>query len=91
MRIRYFAACLLAAIPVFGSAGNPTFSIDTHVLAAGASVHSSNPCFRLGATVGESVAWISSSAGYTVSAGFRKRVPSAGDTLFFDGFEGCAP
>ena len=91
MRIRCFAAALLAAVPVFGSASDPTFSIDAHLVATGTSVRSSSACFRLEATIGESVAWVSSTVDYTVSAGFRKRAPAASDVIFFNGFEDCAP
>lgn len=91
MRIRRLVAAVLAAVPVFGAANDPVFSIDAHVVAAGASVRSSGTCVRLDATIGEPVAWISTSADYTVSAGFRERAPSAADTLFFNGFEACAP
>lgn len=96
MRIRCFAAVLLAAVPVFGSANDPVistpvFSIDAHVVAAGTSARSSSACLRLDATLGESVAWSSSSADYAVFAGFRERAPMADDVLFFNGFEDCAP
>lgn len=91
MRIRFLAATLLAAVPAFGSAGGPVFSIDAHVVAAGTSVRSSSACFRLDATIGEAVAWISSSTDYTASAGFRARAVAAADTVFFSGFEDCSP
>lgn len=91
MRIRCFAAVVLAAVPVFGSASDPVFSIDAHVVAAGTSVRSSSTCLRLHATIGEPVAWLSSSTDYAVSAGFRKRAPAVDDDLFFNGFEDCAP
>lgn len=89
--IRFFAAIAIAAIPVFGTARGPMFSIEAHVVAAGASARSSSACLRLDATIGEPVAWTSSSADYTVSAGFRKRAPAVADTVFFNGFEDCAP
>jgi hypothetical protein len=91
MHARCFVAALLAAAPAFGSAGSPVFSIDAHVVAAGTSVRSSSACLRLDATIGEPVAWLSSSADYALSAGFRKNVPVANDTLFSNGFEECAP
>lgn len=91
MRIRCYAAFLLAAAPVFGTASDPLFSLDAHIVAAGTSVRSSSACLRLEATLGESVAWFSYSADYAVSAGFREHAPIADDVLFFSGFEDCTP
>lgn len=91
MRIRCFAAAFLAAVPVFGSPSAPVFSIDAHVVTTGTSVRSSSRCLRLDATIGEPVAWLSSSADFTLSAGFRRNAPLANDSLFFNGFEDCVP
>ena len=78
-------ACGFAAI----KADSQTFSIDAHVVSAGSSVVSASPCFRLRATLAEPVAGYSSSPTYAVTAGFRAAAPSAGDDLFFNGFEVC--
>jgi len=69
-----------------------SFSIDAHILSAGSSVRSANACFRLRATIAEPVAGFSSSADYSISAGFRALPQSsASDDLFFSSFEACTP
>ena len=69
-----------------------TYLIDAHIVSAGSSVRSANACFRLEATIAEPVAGYSSSADYSMSAGFRALPQTtASDDLFFSGFEACTP
>ena len=94
---RGFRAALCAGVLLATSAARlhadppPTYSIQAHVIAAGTSARGKSACFRMDATIGEPVAGFSSSTDYTLSGGFRALVPTAGDDLFFDGFESCTP
>lgn len=79
-------ACASGAIDATGQ----TFSIDAHVASAGSSVLSGGPCFRLQSTIAEPVAGASSSATYSLTAGFVAAAPDAPqDDIFFSTFEAC--
>ena len=96
MQIRLWSlfAGAVVALGAFGSirAGSNIYSIDAHVISAGTSTLSGNPCFRMQATIAEPVAGYSSSAIYAFSAGFRAVTRSVGpDDIFFSGFEVCPP
>jgi hypothetical protein len=96
MQIQLWLPVVAAAVSLgsFGSirAGSNIYSIDAHVISAGTSTLSGNPCFRMQATIAEPVAGYSSSATYSISAGFRAMARSAGpDDIFFSGFEVCPP
>lgn len=64
-------------------------SIDFHrISAGGARLH--NSCYHLKGTVGQAAPGYSSSALYSLMAGFWSAAPTAGrDEIFFNGFEGC--
>ncbi len=64
-------------------------SIDFHRISAGGTrLH--NSCYRLKGTVGQAAPGYSSSALYSLVAGFWSAAPTTGrDELFFNGFEGC--
>lgn len=64
-------------------------SIDFHQISAGGTrLH--NSCFRLKGTVGQAAPGYSSSAMYSLLAGFWSAAPTTGrDEIFFNGFEGC--
>ena len=88
------SACAAAMAFAFGSihAAGQTFSIDAYVMSAGTSVHSGSPCFRMQATIAEPAPGYSSSATYSLSAGFRYVTQNIGsDAIFFAGFEDCTP
>ena len=87
----------LAAAPILTCAQLPlsgqTYTIDAHVIAAGSAVRAGGGCLRLhAATIAEPVAGYSTSAHYTLSAGFRA-TPKVLETddLFSSGFESCSP
>src|SRR3954462_13375088 len=86
---RWTTAVLLAFACGAIDATGQTFSIDAHVVSAGSTVLS-GPCFRLQATIAEPVAGYSSSATYSIYAGFQAVAPVAGnDGIFSSGFEAC--
>ncbi len=64
-------------------------SIDFHRISAGGTrLH--NSCYRLTGTVGQVAPGYSSSALYSLVAGFWSAAPTTGrDEIFFNGFEGC--
>ena len=86
-------ACAGVLACAYGSVGSadPVYSIDAHVVGAGASARAGSPCFRLRATIAEPVAGFASSADYVLAGGFRASVHGADDDIFFSGFEDCAP
>lgn len=63
-------------------------SINVHVVNSGAK-RFSNSCFRLSGSVGQPAPGFSSSASYSISAGFQTAAPVNHDEIFFNGFEGC--
>ena len=68
-------------------AGAP--NIDLHLLDSGGK-KLTNPCFRLAGTIGQVAPGYSSSATYSISAGFLAVAPKPiHDEIFFNGFEGC--
>jgi hypothetical protein len=84
-------AGLLACACVAVTAADPVYSVDAHVVGAGASARADSACFRLRATIAEPVAGFASSADYVIAGGFRATPRGAGDDIFFSGFEDCAP
>jgi hypothetical protein len=85
------AAFIVVAIS-HGASTQVTYSVDAHVLSAGASSRSGNACFRMNATLAEPVAGFSSSAAYSLSGGFLATLATpTGDDIFFNGFEDCSP
>jgi len=83
------AVLLLACGFSTATASGQTYSIDAHVVSAGASATLASPCFLLRATIAQPVAGYSSSAAYSLSAGFQASAPDAGDEIFSSGFEAC--
>ncbi len=64
-------------------------SIDFHRISAGGA-RLRNSCYRLKGTVGQAAPGYSSSALYSLVAGFWSAAPITGrDEIFFNGFEGC--
>jgi hypothetical protein len=88
-RTRLVSAGLLACACGALHASGQTYSIDAHVVAAGSSMRSGSTCFRMRATISEPVGGYSSSANYSLAAGFRAANPGAGDDIHFSGFENC--
>jgi hypothetical protein len=86
-------ACAGVLACAYGSVGSadPVYSIDAHVVGAGASARAGSACFRLRATIAEPVAGFASSADYVIAGGFRATPRGVGDDIFFSGFEDCAP
>ena len=83
-------ACLAAG----GSAqSGPIWVIDVSAIGSGSATNIGNSCSRLSATIGEPAPGYSSGGGFDLFAGFQSIVAadSGGDSLFFDGFEGCIP
>lgn len=94
MSPRLRSACAAAIAFAFGSihAAGQTFSINEYVMSAGTSVRSGSSCFRMQATIAEPAPGYSSSATYSLSAGFRYATQNLGsDAIFFAGFEDCKP
>ena len=87
--LKWIAAVLLAFASSAIDATGQTFSIDAHVVSAGSAVLH-GPCFRLQATIAEPIAGYSSSATYSLSAGFQSVAPDvANEEIFSSGFEAC--
>jgi hypothetical protein len=64
-------------------------SIDPQLVDSGAKPLG-NSCYRLSGVVGQPVPGYSSSATYSISAGFMAVTPTTNrDEIFFNGFEGC--
>ncbi len=64
-------------------------NVDIHLVVSGGKPLK-NSCFRLAGTVGQPAPGYSSSANYSVNAGFWAAVPTkTRDEIFFNGFEGC--
>lgn len=77
---------LLAAGPL------TTFSMDAHIIGAGSAVESESACFRLRATIADTVAGHSQSASYTLESGFMALDAAAfKDPIFMNDFEECSP
>jgi hypothetical protein len=91
MRHRIAFGIALVSIVAVSSADTPTFSIDAHILATGASVHAQSSCFGLDAVIAEPVAGFSSGGIYDLSTGFAAVSPIVNDTIFANGFEDCTP
>ncbi len=89
MKIRLVLGALLGAVAAPLPAGTPTYSIDAHVVSAGAAVRASNPCFALTAVIAEPVAGFASGGVYALRAGFGNALPVPNDSLFADSFEEC--
>lgn len=74
------------------TAPQATFSVDAHILSAGALGESEGVCFRMGSTIADTVAGHSQSLHYRLESGFmalQSAVPR--DDIFTDNFEGCSP
>jgi hypothetical protein len=80
----------IAAVPWSDTQAQQTPSgIGLHLLDSGAK-KLSNPCYRLTGTVGEAAPGYSSSATYSINAGFLAATPKTDhDEIFFNSFEGC--
>lgn len=63
-------------------------SVDLHLLDSGGK-KLTNPCFRLTGTIGQAAPGYSSSATYSINAGFLAATPTSHDEIFFNGFEVC--
>ena len=79
-------AALFAGVPT--RAGTPTYTIDFHVITAGASAMRSR-CYGLVGTVGQTAPGYSSASTYSIVGGFWTGEVSASDEIFYNGFEGC--
>lgn len=65
-------------------------SADFHLITAGTGKTLRNSCFHLSASIGQPAPGYSSSAGYSVNAGFWAGAPTKNrDEIFFNGFEEC--
>jgi hypothetical protein len=64
MHVRAIVAALLGAVAITCAAGNPTYSIDAHIISTGTSVHATSVCFGLDAVIAEPVAGFSSGRFY---------------------------
>jgi hypothetical protein len=90
----YRSAIILAigCVCAAASGSAQTYVIDVSAISNGSAGNIGNSCSRLGATFGEPAPGFSSGGGFDLSAGFQSIVAAGpGDTLFFDGFEGCKP
>lgn len=68
------------------------FTIDRYVIQGGGVDRARSACFELAGTIAQPVPGYSSSAPYSISAGFWVSTPTANlDQLFFDGLEDCTP
>ncbi|HEX3896777.1 MAG TPA: hypothetical protein VHW73_11245 [Rudaea sp.] len=64
-------------------------AIDLHLLDSGGKTLA-NPCYRLSGTIGQAAPGYSSSATYSIDAGFLAATPKTNrDEIFFNSFEGC--
>jgi hypothetical protein len=71
-------------------AQSSTPSADFHLIAAGNGKTLRNSCFHLSSTIGQPAPGYSSSASYSVNAGFWASAPTKNrDEIFFNGFEEC--
>ncbi|MBS0569073.1 MAG: hypothetical protein JSS28_00550 [Proteobacteria bacterium] len=78
-----FTACTNAAAQ---------YVIDVYAIDTGGATPAGNSCSRLTASAGQAATGFSSGGGFSLSSGFQAIVASGpGDTIFFDGFEGCQP
>jgi hypothetical protein len=91
IRQRSFAIGTVALLAMAYAGASTTFTLDSHVISTGSSVRASSACFRLSSTVGEPAAGYSFSGAYSMIAGFRAKLPTLGDDIFFDGFQDCGP
>jgi hypothetical protein len=82
-------ACV-AAIPWSDTqAQSSAMNINPQVVDAGGKPLA-NSCYRLSGTVGQPAPGYSSSATYSINAGFVAVTPTTiRDEIFFNGFEGC--
>ena len=92
------ASAFIGAALLFGVAATsqsraqtaPTFSIDWHVVGpAGGQVR--NSCFVVNGTAGQTAPGYSSGGSFALFSGFWFASATAGDEIFLNGFEGCAP
>ncbi|MEP6484985.1 MAG: hypothetical protein ABJB01_11095 [Rudaea sp.] len=82
-------ACVTAVPWSDTQAQSSTTSVDFHLVNAGGKALR-NSCFHLSGTVGQPAPGYSSSANYSVNAGFWAAAPTTNrDEIFFNGFEGC--
>jgi hypothetical protein len=67
------------------------YTIDAHIVSAGAAQRTTNGCFRLTATIGEPAPGYSSGTHYALKGGFAAtRAAAPHDDIFFDGMEDCS-
>lgn len=79
----------LLALPWASSGAQAAPAIGFHFIGAGGHPLQ-NSCYHLSGTAGQTVPGYSSSANYSLVAGFWEAVPQTNvDELFFDGFEDC--
>jgi|GEM_PF-2955652 len=90
MYVRFAVLTAISAIVHSSNAVSPSYSMTSHIISNGSSAHLSNACFRLDAVIAEPVAGISTSADYTLSAGFHAAAPARNDGIFFSAFEDCS-
>jgi hypothetical protein len=83
----FFAGVLFAPATLADS----EFTIVNAVIVGGSATTLGNSCSRLSATIGQPAVGYSSGGTFSISSGFWAVSPDAGDSLFFDGFEGCTP
>jgi hypothetical protein len=82
------AACV-TAVPSSNTRAAPgAIGIKAHVISSGGkNLH--NSCYQLAGTVGQTSPGYSSSAGWSVYAGFWASAPTHVDDIFLNGFEAC--
>jgi len=90
MYVRVALLTAISAIVHSSNAVSPSYSMTSHIISNGSSAHLSSACFRLDAVIAEPVAGISTSADYTLSAGFHAAAPGHNDGIFFSAFEDCS-
>jgi hypothetical protein len=91
MQIRAAALVTLGLIALTSRAADPIYSFSGYVISNGSSVRSTSNCYEIDATVAEPVVGSSSSSTYSIDAGFRSVIATAGDDIFANSFEDCSP
>lgn len=83
------ATALIVSPSSVGSAGPSTYSIDIHRISTGGG-SMRNACYRMSGSIGQPAPGYSSSATFSVNAGFWPAVAAdQSDQLFFSSFQGC--
>ena len=87
----WLCACVGCAVAMPSSAIAP-FVIDTYAIDNAGANMAGNSCSRMSASVGQTATGFSSGGEFSLSSGFQAIVAATpGDTIFFDGYEGCKP